>query len=272
MKRRLRRWLFPPATVFLAAAVTFGLLEFIAWSAFHKDWPRKPAVLSVEGVISTGRGSRLKPNLNFTQWSEAAGRMVNFRSNSLGFRGREISIKKPAGATRILVLGDSITIQTGFPEEETYPYLLEKILSDSRKVEVINAGVPGVGLQEEIYILKETGLRVSPDLVLIGFYLNDSRPPWGFENEYYKLPPWLAQASKTIEQYSYLYKWIWKRFLARKFTRRNLAAIWNWTGDYNKGDWRTDQDAYLRVIKGARLDFGAAWQDTSWPDIYAGLD
>jgi len=268
----VRKWMFPLFAVLLALILTLGILELTAWALLHKKWERKPMVPSMEGIMLTAHGKRLKPNLELKLWHDETGHLVDFRSNSLGFRGKEISIPKPPGTIRVLVLGDSVTLQTALPEDETYTDLAGKILSASFKVEVINAAVTGVGLMEEIGILKENGLRVQPDVVLLGFYLNDSRPAWGFEKEYYKLSPRLIEFSKTIEQYSYLYKWIWKRLLARRYMRKDLASIWDWTRDYNQGGWKTSKADYLKVIQGAKLDFGSAWQEKSWDTIYSGLD
>jgi len=268
-----RQWLFRVAAVMLAVVVTLAVMELVAWAVLHKEWPRQPAMPTVAGNVLTGHGARLKPNLDLTQWFIISNQVVNFQTNSMGFRGkREFSLTKPADVLRILFLGDSVTLEAFLPEAETFPAMVEKILSATRKVEVINAAVSGIGLREEVYILKDTGLKMHPDVVVVGFYMNDSRPPWGFEKEYYTLPPWLMESSKVIEQYSYLYKWVWKRLLVHRFMRKNLASIWDWTADYNAGKWRTDQAAYQKVIKGAKLDFGSAWDENSWPVIYSGMD
>jgi len=267
-----RRILFRVAAIVLSILIILAILEIIAYLALHKKWPRKPPIPTNEWVVMTGRGRRLKPNLDFTQWFVVSNRVIHFQTNSLGFRGREIALKKTPGVSRILILGDSITLSAFLPENEVYPALVEKILSRTQPVQVINGGVFDVGLKEEIYLLKDPGLKLDPDLAVIGFYLNDSRPPWGFENEYYRLPPWLTQLSKTIEQYSYLYKWIWKRFLVSHFLGPNAAARLDWREDYLKGDWRTDKAAYQKVIQEASMDFGAAWQEDSWKTIYSGLD
>jgi len=263
--------LFPLLAVLLAALTTLGLLELTAWALLHKKWPRTPPIPTNEWVVLTGHGKRLRPNLDFTQWFLVSNQVVHFQTNSLGIRGREISLPKTAGVTRVLVLGDSITLSPFLPEEEVFPARVQQMLSASRLVEVINAGVSDMGMKEELLLLKETGLRLKPDLVLIGFYLNDSRPPWGFENEYYRLSPRLIEFSKTVEQYSYLYKWVWKRLLVSHFLGRKARNRWDWRNEFVNGDWRTDSSSYQRVIQGADLDFGAAWQQESWKAIDQGL-
>jgi len=117
------------------------------------------------------RGHALKPDFQGTSiWG------VPFRINSLGFRGPEIAWAKPEGTFRVLVLGDSIIMGSGLSEQDTLPALLQKELADrfpGRRFEVMNAGVSGYGLPEEYTVLKEDGLRLDPDLVVIGFCLND---------------------------------------------------------------------------------------------------
>ena len=271
-KSKARKFLFPSLAVLLSVVITLALLEFLFWLVLHQKYPRTPGIPSKEWVILSGHGRRLRPNLDFTQWFEVSSQKVHFQTNSLGFRGREISREKPAGTTRILVLGDSITLSAFLPEQEVYPGRVEKILGAARPVEVINGGVYDTGTQEQLFLLKETGLKIHPDLVLLGFYLNDSRPPWGFENEYYRLPPRLTEISKTLEQYSYLYKWVWKRFLVSHFLGQKAPLRLDWTREYLETDWRTDRAAFKRLIEKANMDFGAAWQEDSWKKVFSDLD
>ena len=236
---------------------TLAVLEAIAWAALHKKWPRTPGIPTNEWVILTGHGRRLKPNLDFKQNFVMSGLEVRFRTNSLGFRGPEMPAEKSPGEKRVLVLGDSITLAAYLPEDQIFTSLVQDALSASGPVRVVNAGVYDAGLQEEIYVLKESGLKIKPDVVLLGFYLNDSRPPWGFENEYYRLPPRLMEFSKTAEQYSYLYQWLWKRILVTHFIGRKMADRLNWQTDYQKNDWMKNQDAYRHLISQAPRWTGA---------------
>ncbi len=101
---------------------------------------------------------------------------ISFHVNSLGFRGPEISKQKKAGVTRILCAGDSITMGSALPDEATYPRVLEDMLNEKypgRGFEVINAGISGYDIEEEYLLLKEDGLALSPDAVVLQFCLND---------------------------------------------------------------------------------------------------
>jgi hypothetical protein len=49
-------------------------------------------------------------------------------ANSHGHRDVEVTLEKPPGVFRILVLGDSLTVGANVRQEEAYPKVLEKHL------------------------------------------------------------------------------------------------------------------------------------------------
>jgi lysophospholipase L1-like esterase len=91
--------------------------------------------------------------------------------NSHGLRGPETTYEKPLGTYRILNLGDSVAMGWGVREEDTYGQQLESLLnqegSDDLRFEVINAGVPGWSLDNELAYLKAEGLKYEPDVVVL---------------------------------------------------------------------------------------------------------
>ncbi len=97
--------------------------------------------------------------------------------SSEGFRDYEHTKQNINGTYRILGLGDSFTFGFGVPFEETYLRILEKKLnqssSDKQQYEIIKTGIPGYCLLQEFLLLKEKGADYKPDLVLIGFDIND---------------------------------------------------------------------------------------------------
>lgn len=104
------------------------------------------------------------------------GRVV-YRINSLGMRGDAVVLKKPPNTFRVVCLGDSITFGEGVYEEQTYPQLLQGILSrrfPTMKVEVINAGVQGYGIREETELFFARCRSMQPDVVTLGLFLNDA--------------------------------------------------------------------------------------------------
>ena len=122
-------------------------------------------------------GWELKPNYVSTAPRKAIGIWVPpMRTNSLGLRDEEFSVEKEQGAFRILALGDSVTFGWGVEAEETYVEQIEDMLNarfSSRQFEVINAGVPGRDTPNELEYLQQVGLSYDPDLVTVGWVVND---------------------------------------------------------------------------------------------------
>jgi len=99
--------------------------------------------------------------------------------NRYGFREKDFEVPKPEGVFRIMVLGDSFTFGQGLAAVERYSHKLETLLRQGhpqRHTEVINFGVKGAPTTEERDILQEHVDAVDPDLVVVGFCLNDPQP------------------------------------------------------------------------------------------------
>jgi hypothetical protein len=93
--------------------------------------------------------------------------------NSLGYRGREIAREKPAGVVRILSLGDSGTFGQFVNDDQTWPAYLEDLLRKAHlPVEVVNAGVPGTTIVDQVEFLRRS-LTLNPDIVILTFSEND---------------------------------------------------------------------------------------------------
>jgi lysophospholipase L1-like esterase len=98
--------------------------------------------------------------------------------NASGFRDREYPVEKPPGTSRILMLGDSVTAGNGIPDPTlTFPKILEHLLNgdpaDATRYEVLNMAVGGYHTMQEAATLERKGLRYDPDLVFVGFCMND---------------------------------------------------------------------------------------------------
>ncbi len=97
-------------------------------------------------------------------------------SNQFSFRSKKIDLKKKKNEVRIICLGDSVTFGLGVDNEDTYPYYLENFLQDkykNKKIEVLNAGIPGFSSDQGLFLFKRNCLYLKPDLVLISFGIND---------------------------------------------------------------------------------------------------
>lgn len=104
-------------------------------------------------------------------------RNFSVRVNTLGLRGAETTQRPTAGRRRLLVLGDSVVYGDGLDEADTFPVLVEHDLAaGGMAAEVLNAAAPGYNTAAELTWLREFGLALSPDTVILGVSLNDYGP------------------------------------------------------------------------------------------------
>lgn len=102
---------------------------------------------------------------------------VRHKINSKGLRDYEYAVEKGKDVFRIAVVGDSVT--WGYTElPDTYPKIMERELKryyPGKKIEVLNFGIGGTDSQHHLAILKEKVLQYAPDVVVVGYCLNDIR-------------------------------------------------------------------------------------------------
>lgn len=159
---------------------------------FHIDAPQYPMDWYDLTDFKTGNATYKKLKLNHEQISDGITvrlKPVYVKINSDGFRDREFSIEKPPNTFRIIMSGDSIPFGQGVEVEDTLPKQLESILNsrqNSWNYEVLNFGVPGHNIREEVEMFKDNGLKYNPDLLIIVFCVNDlddDLPKW---NQHYQ--------------------------------------------------------------------------------------
>ncbi len=98
------------------------------------------------------------------------------KHNSLGYRGEEIALPKPANEFRIVCLGGSTTYTSGVEDYNlSYPELLEQEILQRgyANVNVINAGVPGWTSFECLINFQFRVLDLEPDLIIFYEAIND---------------------------------------------------------------------------------------------------
>lgn len=99
--------------------------------------------------------------------------------NSDGLRGPELAPEKGANK-RVLVLGDSVVFGVTVKDDETLSVQLEKRLNEAakgkRRWEVLNGGVSSYDVWDYEPFLRVKGLDFSPDIVVVGLYMNDHVP------------------------------------------------------------------------------------------------
>jgi lysophospholipase L1-like esterase len=93
-----------------------------------------------------------------------------------GLRDREYNYTKGQGIKRIAVLGDSFAFGWGVGNNQSFPKCLEEMLNshpDGGGYEVLNFGVPGYNLEQELTLLKNKVLKFNPDYIIIYALSND---------------------------------------------------------------------------------------------------
>ncbi len=159
---------------------------------------------------------------------------VDYRHNSLGFHGPEITLEKPAGTYRILCLGGSSTYcQTESTTEAGWPRRLEVLLDQEGlgfDVEVVNGGCQGYSTFESLSNLCFRGLDLDPDLVLVYHAINDMRcalyPGAVGDNTHWRVnwPVERVDGIESLFERSYLYRVV-RRYNTGWYKRRsNLGS------------------------------------------------
>lgn len=105
--------------------------------------------------------------------SDDRGRGLHYRMdiNSMGLREDEVAIPKPKGRKRVLILGDSFVFGSGVDAKERFSDLLKQELPGD--VDVVNAGVPGWGNDQELLFYERDLRTLEPDIVVLEFTANN---------------------------------------------------------------------------------------------------
>jgi len=94
-----------------------------------------------------------------------------YHTNEYGYRVSMPELSSRYDLPNVVVLGDSFTFGTGVNDGEEYPAVLAKQLA--AKASIVNLGVGGFGLTQEIRTFYEFGLLFQPAVVVLQFCSND---------------------------------------------------------------------------------------------------
>ena len=158
----------------VALLLSLGMAEL----AFRLFWLHQLTI--GQGIEHPHFHHRLLPNT--TYHFATAEFNVDIRTNRYGLRGPDPVIPKPAGVTRLLMLGDSFTF--GFPvrDDQTFSHVIESGLrARGRQVEVINGGVSGYAPTLHYISLRDQFLAFEPDAVILWYDLGDLQEDHWFE-------------------------------------------------------------------------------------------
>jgi len=166
-------------------------------------------------------------------------------TNALGLRHPEIPLKKPPGAKRVLVIGDSVA-----GGSRGFVAILHEKLKD--RVDVINGATPGYTIYQERLALERDLIHLEPDLVILQYCTND-------HHEF--LHRFNPEAQLLITEST---RWV-------LVPDENDPLFWLPRNSYIAGRmrlalfiWRSDQGASYPWDK--LPDFSTAWREQGWRD------
>ena len=170
MQKRYRSTLTKAGLIVVSVVISLAVFE-IGLRVIGYD-PLKHLKNGREFILRESLYSDLRYELTPGASGYAWGTDVQINDN--GYRGRSVVPGKFNGF-RTVVVGDSITFGNFLPLESTYSYSLHEILNHKKpsKYEVLNLGVGGYDIVQEVANVEHLGLNYKPDLVVVGFCLND---------------------------------------------------------------------------------------------------
>jgi lysophospholipase L1-like esterase len=203
---------------------------------------------------------------------------VEVRLNTLRFRDRELG-PKPAGVTRVMVLGDSFTEGQGVREADTLPRRLERLLDPggSGRVEVRNCARRATDFPE-LFRNFEALLPFEPDVVVQAMVLNDAERAPAFEARQRYLNDWIVDQSRWADPAAPAFGFFDSRLrafageAARRWRVGRESTRWyhDMYGPPNAEGWSRTQE-YLREMDRRMRARGGRFMVALWP-LLVGLD
>jgi len=101
------------------------------------------------------------------------------RVNSVGLRGEDFAVVKPASTFRVICMGESSTFGFYDRDEFTYPALTQQVLRrqgalQAGRIEVINAGIPHANSDQILAMERGELLDYKPDVLTLYAGFNDA--------------------------------------------------------------------------------------------------
>lgn len=158
-------FIFSATVVFLVCETSTRLIgkargiDFTLYMKELKNSDRLPQELFMEDAVV---GYRLRPaNQVLATTSDFS---VIYKTNSRGLRDKEYSYTRDEGRFRILAFGDSLLFGEGVSAGKRFADIPEERLPG---IEVINFGVPGYGLDQQLLYFMTEGVKYSPDMAIV---------------------------------------------------------------------------------------------------------
>jgi hypothetical protein len=194
--------------------------------------------------------------------------------NPEGYRDRDRVVLKPPGTRRVVLLGDSFTWGASVLFDDGYGQRLERWLNERRREpwEVVNLAVPGMNTVGQAAQLEKEGLAYGPDVVILGYVLNDSEDESAAEAR--RAADWLADRnpppSRPLLDRSALLRVVRTRLWATTENRRRVEGFRSMYEPSYPG-WVAAQKA-LRAMAGACRERGVPFVVIVFPLFGSPLD
>ena len=142
------------------------------------------------------------------------------QTNSLGLRGPDVSVRKPEGVRRVLLVGDSYVFGHGVDDEHTLSVRLSERLNarGAARYEVINLGVNSYSTDQQLILFEEMAPNLAPDLVVHFACDNDFEAnTQDFVNQRYYKPYYVASDHQPLAR---------RNVPVPQFTRGQRLKLW----------------------------------------------
>jgi hypothetical protein len=168
--------------------------------------------------------------------------------NSKSYRDLERTVAKPSGVRRVVSLGDSFAWGASVEFEDAYPQRLERGLRRRRHEawQVVNLALPGMSTVDEDAQLETEGMDYGPDVVLLGYVLNDSEDATAAETR--RAVDWAEPKEKPrgVLDRSALFRLVSTRLWATAENRRRISGYKSMYADDAPG-WIAARGALRRM-------------------------
>jgi|SRR5262245_19730151 len=156
-KKIVRRFRYICFLIIITPLLCEGVVRVYSWLSFPKMMRINPAYGWYHATDSQ-------------KYFTTEGEKALIVQNKLGHRGPNYGPQPAPGKIRVLVLGDSFTEGSHVGEEELFTNIIANRYSN---LEVMNAGIGGYSTVQEYLYLRNAGIELHPDLVLLMFFEND---------------------------------------------------------------------------------------------------
>ena len=180
------------------------------------------------------------------------------KHNSHGWRDYEYGYEKGDNVFRIVVLGDSVLNGHGVWMHEVFAKRLEEKLNknSSADFEVVMLSLAAMNSKHEAHLLEVEGTKYDPDLVLVGYVLNDPAPQValpGYGKEYSnseKIKRLLKKSSLLLNSWRLLKQIAWDVGdwnLGRKGGGARISSDFYTQIHDNEENWDTVVQAFHKI-------------------------